>query len=252
MYIASTLSLLLASAAFAAARGEQEQAQALRAPILASREFTPIEEAGLERRGTCPDGGVCFLGQCCGTGCSPNCCAHDNGGIGCNLAERCQFDGNVFVGCCNGFMGHCTGEATRVTVHTPADSKMFNTGAPATSDATTTSGDTRPTTAESPGLPTSESDSSSSSSSSADSTSRSATSPTTSAQATRSTAGSSSRSASRSASSSASANDSAGTTASSTSAAQGGETGTVNAAPAITGYMGLELGAVAVGALLVL
>ncbi|KNG83816.1 hypothetical protein ANOM_008011 [Aspergillus nomiae NRRL 13137] len=246
MYIANTLSLLLASAAFAAARGEQEQAQALRAPILASREFTPIEEAGLERRGTCPDGGQCFLGQCCGTGCSPNCCAHDNGGIGCNLAERCQFDGNVFVGCCNGFMGRCTGEATRVTVHTPADSTMFNTGAPATSDATTTTGGAGPTTAESPGLPTSESDSSSSSS--ADSTSRSATSPTTSAQATRSTAGSSSRSAS----SSSSANDSAGTTASSTSAAQGGETGTVNAAPAITGYMGLELGAVAVGALLAL
>ena len=84
MYFANSLSFLLASATFysqcAAARVEQEQAQALRAPILASREFTPIEEAGLERRATCPDGGQCFLGQCCGTGCSPNCCAHDDGG----------------------------------------------------------------------------------------------------------------------------------------------------------------------------
>ncbi|OGM45079.1 hypothetical protein ABOM_006638 [Aspergillus bombycis] len=256
MYIANTLSLLLASVAFynqcaTAAQGEQEQVQALRAPVLASREFTPIEEAGLERRGTCPDGGQCLFGQCCGTGCSPNCCAHDEGGIGCNLSERCQFQGNVFVGCCNGFIGRCTGEATRVTVHSPADSTMFNTGAPATSDATTTERYTRTTTTESTATSTSDADSSASSS--ADSTtSRSAASRTTSAEETRSTSGSSSRSSSRPGSSSESANDSVGTTASSTSFAQGGETESVNAAPAVTGYVGLEMGAVAVGALLVL
>ncbi|KAB8252704.1 hypothetical protein BDV35DRAFT_334568 [Aspergillus flavus] len=256
MYFANTLSIFLASVTFyhqcAAAQVEQEQAQALRAPILASREFTPIEEAGLEKRATCSDGGQCLFGQCCGTGCSPNCCAHDDGGIGCNLAERCQFQGNVFVGCCNGFIGRCTGEATRITVHSPADSTMFNTGAPATSDATTTitstttSRSTRTmTSTESTATATSDEDSSSSSS--ADSSSRSRT---TSAEETRSTSSSTSRSSSRS--SSASANDSVGTTASSTSFAQGGETGSANAAPVITGYVGLEMGAVAVGALLVL
>ncbi|KAE8143785.1 hypothetical protein BDV38DRAFT_3312 [Aspergillus pseudotamarii] len=261
MYFANSLSFFLASATFynqcAAAQVEQDQVQALRAPILASREFTPIEEAGLERRATCPDGGQCFLGQCCGTGCSPNCCAHDDGGIGCNLAERCQFQGNVFVGCCNGFIGRCTGEATRITVHSPVDSTMFNTGAPATSDATTTSTtstttrSTRTTTS-TESTATSASDEDSSSSSSSDSTSRSVASRTTSAVETRSTSGSSS--SSRSSSSSASENDSVGTmTASSTRFAQGGgETGSVNAAPVVTGYVGLEMGAVAVGALLVL
>ncbi|KAB8209248.1 hypothetical protein BDV34DRAFT_221646 [Aspergillus parasiticus] len=258
MYFANTLSIFLASATFynqcTAAQVEQEQAQALRAPILASREFTPIEEAGLEKRATCSDGGQCLFGQCCGTGCSPNCCAHDDGGIGCNLAERCQFHGNVFVGCCNGFIGRCTGEATRITVHSPADSTMFNTGAPATSDATTTitstttSRSTRTMTS-TESTATSASDEDSSSSSSADSSSRSRT---TSAEETRSTPSSSSNSRSSSKSSSASANDSVGTTASSTSFAQGGETGSVNAAPVVTGYVGLEMGAVAVGALLVL
>ncbi|RAQ59608.1 hypothetical protein COH20_002181 [Aspergillus flavus] len=237
MYFANTLSIFLASVTFyhqcAAAQVEQEQAQALRAPILASREFKPIEEAGLEKRATCSDGGQCLF-------------------VGCNLAERCQFQGNVFVGCCNGFIGRCTGEATRITVHSPADSTMFNTGAPATSDATTTitstttSRSTRTmTSTESTATATSDEDSSSSSS--ADSSSRPRT---TSAEETRSTSSSTSRSSSRS--SSASANDSVGTTASSTSFAQGGETGSANAAPVITGYVGLEMGAVAVGALLVL
>ncbi|KAE8321370.1 hypothetical protein BDV39DRAFT_210770 [Aspergillus sergii] len=239
MYFANTLSIFLASATFynqcAAAQVEQEQAQALKAPILASREFTPIEEAGLEKRATCSDGGQCLF-------------------VGCNLSERCQFQGNVFVGCCNGFIGRCTGEATRITVHSPADSTMFNTGAPATSDATTTitstttSRSTR-TMASTESTATSASDEDSSSSSSADSSSRSRT---TSAEETRSTSSSSSSSRSSSRSSSASENDSVGTTASSTSFAQGGETGSVNAAPVVTGYVGLEMGAVAVGALLVL
>ncbi|GMG07457.1 unnamed protein product [Aspergillus oryzae] len=128
---------------------------------------------------------------------------------------------------------------------------MFNTGAPATSDATTTitstttSRSTRTMTS-TESTATATSDEYSSSSSSADSSSRSRT---TSAEETRSTSSSTSRSSSRS--SSASANDSVDTTASSTSFAQGGETGSANAAPVITGYVGLEMGAVAVGALLV-
>ncbi|KAE8373509.1 hypothetical protein BDV26DRAFT_296893 [Aspergillus bertholletiae] len=108
MYFVNTLSVFLASATIYSQHvaAKVEPAQALRAPIPASQDFTPIEEAGLERRGTCPDGGQCLFGQCCGTGCSPNCCAHDDGGIGCNVSERCQFDGNVFVGCCNAFFGY--------------------------------------------------------------------------------------------------------------------------------------------------
>ncbi|GFF33979.1 hypothetical protein IFM61606_00481 [Aspergillus udagawae] len=86
-------------------------------PILYARHA--LQDGSLEKRASCGDGTRCLLGSCCGDGCAMNCCALDNGGLGCGIAERCQFHGNVFVGCCGNFLGGCTGEATHVTVHTP-------------------------------------------------------------------------------------------------------------------------------------
>ncbi|EAW20562.1 putative GPI anchored protein [Aspergillus fischeri NRRL 181] len=104
----------------------------LNPPILYSRHAA--QEGSLEKRETCEDGAQCLLGSCCGDGCALNCCALDNGGLGCGIAERCQFRGNVFVGCCGNFLGGCTGEATHVTVHTPYSTVTL--GAP--TDAMTT------------------------------------------------------------------------------------------------------------------
>ncbi|GAQ07638.1 hypothetical protein ALT_4959 [Aspergillus lentulus] len=107
-------------------------------PILYARHAA--QDGSLEKRATCADGGQCLLGSCCGDGCALNCCALDNGGLGCGIAERCQFRGNVFVGCCGNFLGGCTGEATRVTVHTPYSTVTLGaaTDARTTSTATTT------------------------------------------------------------------------------------------------------------------
>ncbi|KAE8390403.1 hypothetical protein BDV23DRAFT_183505 [Aspergillus alliaceus] len=247
MLLVKTLSILLATATFCAAQGSEESVEAVRAPIPARKDFTPIEEAGLERRATCADGGQCLFGQCCGGGCAPICCAHDNGGLGCNLSERCQFKGNVFVGCCNGFIGRCTGEATRVTVHSPADSTMFNTQTATSTDndETTTTRSTRTrTSAESTATVTSDDDHSSGSSPSS-----------TSSNGYRRTSATETGSTTRS---SPSAKDSVGssstgtsTASSATSGQSGDETGSANAAPAITALARLEMGAVAVGALLV-
>ncbi|KAF5857296.1 hypothetical protein ETB97_005980 [Aspergillus alliaceus] len=239
MLLVKTLSILLATATFCAAQGSEESVEAVRAPIPARKDFTPIEEAGLERRATCADGGQCLFGQCCG------------GGFGCNLSERCQFKGNVFVGCCNGFIGRCTGEATRVTVHSPADSTMFNTQTATSTDndeTTTTSSTTRSTrtrtSAESTATVTSDDDHSSGSSPSS-----------TSSNGYRRTSATETGSTTRS---SPSAKDSVGssstgtsTASSATSGQSGDETGSANAAPAITALARLEMGAVAVGALLV-
>ncbi|PKX93379.1 putative GPI anchored protein [Aspergillus novofumigatus IBT 16806] len=111
-------------------------------PILYSRHALP--DGSLEKRETCADGAQCLLGSCCGDGCALNCCALDNGGLGCGIAERCQFHGNVFVGCCGNFLGGCTGEATRVTVHTPYSTVTLgaSTDAMTTSTATTTTEET--------------------------------------------------------------------------------------------------------------
>ncbi|KAB8237173.1 putative GPI anchored protein [Aspergillus alliaceus] len=250
MLLVKTLSILLATATFCAAQGSEESVEAVRAPIPARKDFTPIEEAGLERRATCADGGQCLFGQCCGGGCAPICCAHDNGGLGCNLSERCQFKGNVFVGCCNGFIGRCTGEATRVTVHSPADSTMFNTQTATSTDndETTTTSTTRSTrtrtSAESTATVTSDDDHSSGSSPSS-----------TSSNGYRRTSATETGSTTRS---SPSAKDSVGSSSTGTSTASratsgqsGDETGSANAAPAITALARLEMGAVAVGALLV-
>ncbi|GIK07787.1 hypothetical protein Aspvir_003456 [Aspergillus viridinutans] len=106
-------------------------------PILYDRHAS--QEGSLEKRANCGDGSQCLLGTCCGDGCALNCCAYDNGGLGCGIAERCQFSGNVFIGCCGNFLGGCTGEATRVTVHSPYSTVTL--GAPTnanTATATTT------------------------------------------------------------------------------------------------------------------
>ncbi|GIJ88285.1 hypothetical protein Asppvi_007205 [Aspergillus pseudoviridinutans] len=106
-------------------------------PILYARHA--LQDESLEKRASCAGGGQCLLGTCCGDGCALNCCAYDNGGLGCGIAERCQFHGNVFVGCCGNFLGGCTGEATRVTVHSPYSTVTLGgqTGA-ITATATTT------------------------------------------------------------------------------------------------------------------
>lgn len=75
----------------------------LNPPILYSRHAA--QEGSLEKRETCEDGSRCLLGSCCGDGCALNCCALDNGGLGCGITERCQFRGNVFVGCCGNLLG---------------------------------------------------------------------------------------------------------------------------------------------------
>ncbi|THC96583.1 hypothetical protein EYZ11_003923 [Aspergillus tanneri] len=102
-------------------------------PTLSEREFTPLEEASLVKRNnpTCPDGGTCLLGNCCGSGCAANCCGHDDGGVGCGITEQCKFDGNVFIGCCANVFG-CTGTATRITIHTPYSTVTFRSDSPAT------------------------------------------------------------------------------------------------------------------------
>jgi hypothetical protein len=82
MRFTGTIPLFLATAAFysqCAAKANEEKA--LRVPIIPSRkDFTPIEEASLEKRETCADGSRCLFGVCCGDGCAPKCCAHDAGG----------------------------------------------------------------------------------------------------------------------------------------------------------------------------
>ncbi|KAH1488244.1 hypothetical protein KXW18_002370 [Aspergillus fumigatus] len=112
----------------------------LNPPILYSRHAA--QEGSLQKRETCEDGSRCLLGSCCGDGCALNCCALDNGGLGCGITERCQFRGNVFVGCCGNLLGGCTGEATHVTVHTPYSTVTL--GAP--TDARTTPAETTSST----------------------------------------------------------------------------------------------------------
>ncbi|EAW13454.1 putative GPI anchored protein [Aspergillus clavatus NRRL 1] len=84
--------------------------------------------SNLAKRASCGDGMSCLIGVCCGDGCAMNCCAMDNGGLGCGITERCQFKGNVFVGCCGNLIGGCTGEATRVTIHTPYSTVTLKPG----------------------------------------------------------------------------------------------------------------------------
>ncbi|PYI11895.1 hypothetical protein BO78DRAFT_61772 [Aspergillus sclerotiicarbonarius CBS 121057] len=113
-------------------------AMANKGPALIQRDYSPLQAGVLEKRDTCSDGSRCIVGNCCGDGCAYNCCALDNGGVGCGLAERCEFDGNVFIGCCGNFVGGCTGEATRITIHTPYRTVAETTRA-ATISAITTS-----------------------------------------------------------------------------------------------------------------
>ncbi|KAF7171086.1 hypothetical protein CNMCM5623_003542 [Aspergillus felis] len=105
-------------------------------PIIYARHA--LQDGSLEKRASCAGGGQCFLGTCCGDGCALNCCAYDNGGLGCGIAERCQFHGNVFVGCCGNFLGGCTGEATRVTVHSPYSTVTLGATTNAITDTATT------------------------------------------------------------------------------------------------------------------
>ncbi|KAF9886346.1 hypothetical protein FE257_011491 [Aspergillus nanangensis] len=114
---------------------------ARRLPELVDRVgVTPVEGV-LEKRASCPGGGRCLIGECCGDGCASNCCGHDAGGVGCGIVERCDFDGNVFIGCCDTLnIGGCYGEATRITINTPYRTVTFSSaGSRPTGDMTTTS-----------------------------------------------------------------------------------------------------------------
>ncbi|RHZ50888.1 hypothetical protein CDV55_100596 [Aspergillus turcosus] len=96
-------------------------------PILYSRHGSQHGSLSpsLEKRADCGDGTRCLLGSCCGDGCAMNCCALDNGGFywgGCQGAD-------------DGRRG-CTGEATRVTVHTPYSTVTLGASA-TTTDAMT-------------------------------------------------------------------------------------------------------------------
>ncbi|KAF7121828.1 hypothetical protein CNMCM5793_009381 [Aspergillus hiratsukae] len=124
-------------------------------PILYSRHGSQSQHGSLspslEKRGDCGDGTRCLLGTCCGDGCAMNCCALDNGGLGCGITERCQFKGNLdTVSRCwadDGRRG-CTGEATRVTVHTPYSTVTLG-ATTATTEVSTTTTDTSTTTEQS-------------------------------------------------------------------------------------------------------
>ncbi|KAL5366603.1 hypothetical protein BJX96DRAFT_161225 [Aspergillus floccosus] len=125
--------VLLASASLYQQATAQE---AMRPASLVSQNRSPLEAAALEKRDTCADGATCFIGSCCGDGCAANCCGHDQGGVGCGITERCNFSGNVFIGCCPMYaIGGCTGTATRVTIHTPFETVTFGAK---TTDTTTT------------------------------------------------------------------------------------------------------------------
>ncbi|KAK1140992.1 hypothetical protein N8T08_009738 [Aspergillus melleus] len=121
------LSLLVASVTIHQCAANEE-AGANELPILLKQEFSTVEYGALEKRDTCPGGGRCIIGTCCGDGCAQNCCGHDEGGVGCGIAQRCQFDGNVFIGCCANLIGGCTGTPTMVTIHTPYRTVPFRTG----------------------------------------------------------------------------------------------------------------------------
>ncbi|PYH85611.1 hypothetical protein BO82DRAFT_163925 [Aspergillus uvarum CBS 121591] len=99
-------------------------------PAVLKRDTLPPEAGSLAKREVCSDGTRCIVGSCCGEGCSWNCCGLDQGGFGCDLGARCQFDGNVFIGCCDNFIGGCTGEATRITVHTPYSTVTLSDSTP--------------------------------------------------------------------------------------------------------------------------
>lgn len=57
-----------------------EKASANELPILLKQEFSTVEYGAFEKRDTCPGGGRCIIGRCCGEGCAANCCGHDEGG----------------------------------------------------------------------------------------------------------------------------------------------------------------------------
>ncbi|KAI9925269.1 hypothetical protein ASPWEDRAFT_72689 [Aspergillus wentii DTO 134E9] len=197
----TTLSFLMGSALFFT----HCTASTYNSPVLHSRHElqgrSPVDSP-LGKRAKCSDGSQCLIGQCCGGGCAPNCCAHDNGGVGCGITEQCSFKGNVFIGCCSDVaIGGCTSEATRVTVHTPYSTVTLQTGAAATTADATTS--------------TSESTSDSTSASLPSSTDMSTTSTST---ATSSSAAETSESATASESSSAQASETSSGGAAPTSA----------------------------------
>ncbi|PLB44813.1 hypothetical protein P170DRAFT_501700 [Aspergillus steynii IBT 23096] len=129
-----------------------EEASDNELPILLKQEFSTVEYGALEKRDTCPGGGRCIIGRCCGDGCAQNCCGHDEGGVGCGIAQRCNFDGNVFIGCCANLLGRCTGTPTMITINTPyrtvainTDDTLPTTYAPAIPTADVTSGTGRST-----------------------------------------------------------------------------------------------------------
>ncbi|RAK96060.1 putative GPI anchored protein [Aspergillus ibericus CBS 121593] len=134
MLLGGLLSVVLATATLYG----QFTATANKVPTLIQRNYSPLEAGILDKRDTCSDGSRCIVGNCCGDGCAYNCCALDNGGVGCGLAERCEYDGNVFIGCCGNYVGGCTGEATRITIHTPYIT-VAGTAGGATVSAITTS-----------------------------------------------------------------------------------------------------------------
>ncbi|KAL4889916.1 hypothetical protein BDV59DRAFT_204925 [Aspergillus ambiguus] len=145
MFVHRALAFLVASATLYQQSVAQESR---RLPGIVDRNLSPLEAAALNKRSVCSDGSQCFIGECCGTGCASNCCGHDNGGVGCGIAEECNFEGNVFIGCCPiGYIGGCTGTATRVTINTPYSTITF--GAKTTAEATATA-----TTEQSFSLPT--------------------------------------------------------------------------------------------------
>ncbi|KAH8433732.1 putative GPI anchored protein [Aspergillus melleus] len=127
MLFNTALSLLVASVTIHQCAANEE-AGANELPILLKQEFSTVEYGALEKRDTCPGGGRCIIGTCCGDGCAQNCCGHDEGGVGCGIAQRCQFDGNVFIGCCANLIGGCTGTPTMVTIHTPYRTVTLRSG----------------------------------------------------------------------------------------------------------------------------